>query len=54
MSFIFFLVGSAFVIGGVAWALIAMGVSTTHVIMTALVLTGLAIVTGVTRTRTRD
>jgi len=54
MSFIIYLVGSAFVIGGIAWALIAMKVSTAHVIMTTVILVGLAIVTGVTRTRNRD
>jgi hypothetical protein len=54
MSFIIYLVGSAFVIGGIAWALIAMKVSAAHVTMTAVILVGLAVVTGVTRTRNRD
>jgi hypothetical protein len=54
MSFILYLTGFAFVIGGTVWALIAAGVSTRTVIITALILVGIAILTGVTKTRTRD
>jgi hypothetical protein len=54
MSLIIYLVGFAFVIGGVGWALIAAGVSAQHVTMTSVVLIGVAILTGVTRTRSRD
>lgn len=54
MSFIIYLVGFAFVIGGIGWALAAMGVSTIYVAMTSLILVGVAILTGVTRTRSRD
>jgi hypothetical protein len=54
MSLIIYLLGCAFVIGGVGWALVAAGVSTQHVAMIIVVLVGVAILTGVTRTRTRD
>ena len=54
MSLIIYLVGFAFVIGGVGWALTIAGVSTTHVMITSVILIGVAILTGVTRTRTRD
>ena len=54
MSLIIYLVGFAFVIGGIAWALIVAGVSTLYVMITVVILVGIAILTGVTRTRTRD
>lgn len=54
MSLIIYLVGFAFVIGGVAWALVVAGVSALHVTITTIILVGIAILTGVTRTRTRD
>jgi uncharacterized membrane protein SpoIIM required for sporulation len=54
MSLIIYLIGCAFVIGGTAWALIAAGVTTPHVMMTVVILVGVAILTGVTRTRSRD
>jgi poly(A) polymerase Pap1 len=54
MSLIIYLIGFAFVIGGIAWALIVAGVTTLYVIITSIILIGVAILTGVTRTRTRD
>jgi len=54
MSLIIYLIGFAFVIGGIAWALIVAGVSTLHVMIVTVILVGVAILTGVTRTRTRD
>ena len=54
MSLIIYLVGFAFVIGGIGWALVVAGVSAQYVSMTVVVLIGVAILTGVTRTRTRD
>jgi membrane-bound acyltransferase YfiQ involved in biofilm formation len=54
MSMIIYLVGFAFVIGGVAWALVVAGVSAVYVMITAVILVGIAILTGVTRTRTKD
>jgi hypothetical protein len=54
MSFILYLVGFAFIIGGIGWALTMTGVSAVHIMITIIILVGIAILTGVTRTRTRD
>jgi poly(A) polymerase Pap1 len=54
MSLIIYLIGFAFVIGGIAWALIVAGVSTLYVMIAVVILVGIAILTGVTRTRTKD
>jgi hypothetical protein len=54
MSLIIYLIGFAFVIGGIAWALVVAGLSTLYVMITTVILIGIAILTGVTRTRSRD
>jgi hypothetical protein len=54
MSLIIYLIGFAFVIGGIAWALIVAGVTTLYVMIAIVILVGVAILTGVTRTRTKD
>jgi amino acid transporter len=54
MSLIIYLIGFAFVIGGIAWALIVAGLSTLYVMIAIVILVGVAILTGVTRTRTKD
>jgi hypothetical protein len=54
MSLIIYLIGFAFVIGGLAWALIVAGLSTLYVMIAIVILVGIAILTGVTRTRTKD
>lgn len=54
MSFILYLIGFAFVIGGIAWALVVAGLNTSYVMIAIVILVGVAILTGVTRTRTRD
>ena len=54
MSLIIYLIGFAFVIGGIAWALIVAGISTLYVMIAIVILVGVAILTGVTRTRTKD
>lgn len=54
MSFVIYLIGFAFVIGGIAWALIVAGVSLLYVLIATVIMIGIAILTGVTRTRTRD
>ena len=54
MSLIIYLIGFAFVIGGIAWAMVVAGVSTVYVLITTVILIGIAILTGVTRTRSRD
>ncbi|QNM96036.1 hypothetical protein [Chitinimonas koreensis] len=54
MSFLIYLAGLAIFIGGVAWALVVAGVSTQYTIIAALILLGLGIVIGVSRTRAKD
>ncbi|HEX2770216.1 MAG TPA: hypothetical protein VHN12_13145 [Geobacteraceae bacterium] len=54
MSLIIYLIGFAFIIGGLAWALIVAGLSTLYVMIAIVILVGVAILTGVTRTRTKD
>jgi hypothetical protein len=54
MSLIIYLIGFAFVIGGIAWALVVAGLSTIYVMIAIIILVGVAILTGVTRTRSKD
>jgi poly(A) polymerase Pap1 len=54
MSLIIYLIGFAFIIGGIAWALIIAGVATLYVMISIVILVGIAILSGVLRTRTRD
>ena len=54
MSLIIYLIGFAFVIGGIAWALIVAGVATLYVMIAIVILVGIAILSGVIRTRTKD
>jgi hypothetical protein len=54
MSLIIYLIGFAFIIGGIAWALVVAKVSITYIMIAVVFLIGVAILTGVTRTRSRD
>jgi hypothetical protein len=54
MNFGLYLVGFLVFIGGVAWGLSVMGVSSTYIIIACLVMRGLGIMTGVPRTRVKD
>jgi poly(A) polymerase Pap1 len=54
MSFALYLIGFAIFTGGVAWALITVGVPQLYVIIACVILLGLGILTGVTRTRGKD
>ena len=54
MSLIIYLIGFAFVIGGIAWALVVAKVTAVYVMIAVVILVGIGILTGVTRTRTRD
>ena len=54
MSLIIYLIGFAFIIGGIAWALILANVNTSYIMIAIVILVGIGILTGVTRTRTRD
>jgi uncharacterized membrane protein len=54
MSFVLYMIGFALLIGGVAWALVLAGVSGTYVAIACIILAGLGVITGVSRTRTKD
>ena len=54
MSLIIYLIGFAFIIGGIAWALIVAGVTTLYVMIAIVILVGIGILSGVIRTRTKD
>ena len=54
MSFMLYVAGFLIVIAGVAWGLIRAGVPTTWVIIASVVLFGIGVLTGVSRTRSRD
>jgi uncharacterized membrane protein len=54
MSFALYVVGFLILIGGVAWALVTVGLATLWVVIISIILFGLGIVTGVTRTRSKD
>jgi hypothetical protein len=54
MSFALYLVGFVLVIVGVAWALITAGVALFKIAITCLILLGIAVLTGVTKTRPKD
>jgi hypothetical protein len=54
MSFALYVVGFLVVIAGVAWGLVRLGLPTVWVVIISVILFGLGILTGVTRTRSRD
>lgn len=54
MSFALYLLGFAVLIGGIAWGLIVAGVPQLYVIIASVILIGLGIVTGVSKTRAKD
>lgn len=54
MSFALYLIGFIIFIAGVAWALSVAGVSELYIAIAVVILVGLGILTGVTRTRTKD
>jgi hypothetical protein len=54
MSFALYLIGFALLIGGIAWGLVTAGVPTLYVGIACLILLGIGIITGVSRTRSKD
>lgn len=54
MSFGLYLLGFVILIGGVAWGLIVAGISPLYVAIACVILLGIGILTGVTRTRPKD
>jgi len=54
MTLIIYLVGWLILIGGVSWALVAMHVSQHTIAIVAIIMLGIAVITGATRARNRD
>jgi hypothetical protein len=54
MSFALYMVGLAVLIGGIAWALVTAGLSSTWIAIACLVAAGLGIMGAVSRTRAKD
>jgi hypothetical protein len=54
MSFALYLIGFLIFIGGVAWALVAAGVPSLYIGIACVILLGVGILTGVSRTRSKD
>jgi hypothetical protein len=54
MSFVLYLFGFLILIGGVAWGLTVAGVPQLYVMIACVILLGLGIITGVSRTRSKD
>jgi hypothetical protein len=54
MSFGIYLVGFLLIVGGVAWGLVVAGVPHLYVGIACLIMVGVGIVTGVSKTRVRD
>ncbi|HJV65017.1 MAG TPA: hypothetical protein VJ550_04735 [Geomonas sp.] len=54
MSFALYLVGFLLIISGVAWALVTAGVAMLKIAITCLILLGVAILSGVVKTRPKD
>ena len=54
MSLVIYLVGFVILIAGVAWALVVAGVPHLYITIACIILLGLGILTGVTRTRSKD
>jgi len=54
MSFLLYMVGFIVLIAGLAWAATIAGIGQTYVIIGAVILLGIGIVTGVSRTRAKD
>ena len=54
MSFALYVLGFLVLIVGVAWALVTLGLATLWVVIISVILFGIGLVTGVTRTRSKD
>jgi hypothetical protein len=54
MSFGLYLAGFLLVVAGTAWGLSAAGVRPLYIAISCVILLGIGILTGVTRTRTKD
>jgi hypothetical protein len=54
MSFLLYIIGFIVFIAGMGWLATVMGVSQTYILIGAVILLGVGIMTGVSRTRQKD
>ena len=54
MSFALYIIGFVIVIGGIAWGMATAGIGTIYIAITCVILLGLGILTGVSKTRSKD
>jgi len=54
MSFALYLIGFVLLIGGIAWGLVVAGVPYLYVAIACLILVGVGIISGVSKTRLKD
>ena len=54
MSFGIYVIGFLLVIGGVAWGLDLAGVKPLYIVIACVILLGIGLLTGATRTRSKD
>jgi hypothetical protein len=54
MTLVIYLAGWLILIGGVSWALVAMHVAQHTIAIVAVIMLGIAVITGAMRTRNRD
>lgn len=54
MSFALYLVGFVLLIGGIAWGMIVAGVPTLYVAIACVILVGIGVISGVSKTRLKD
>ena len=54
MSFALYIIGLVILLGGIAWALVAAGVTTTYVVIACMIVGGIGIMMAVSKTRTKD
>ncbi|WP_423198677.1 MULTISPECIES: hypothetical protein [unclassified Cupriavidus] len=54
MSFALYLIGVLLLVGGIAWALVTMGVAQVYIGIACVIVLGIGIMSAVSRTRTKD
>lgn len=54
MSFALYLIGVLLLVGGIAWALVTMGVAQVYIAIACIIVLGIGVMSAVSRTRTKD
>lgn len=54
MSFAIYLIGAVIFIGGIIWGMVTLNVPTQYIAIVGLIILGICIFTGVSRTRAKD